>query len=330
MRSIDTSIKTDLFLGYECNNNCLFCYVADRKKKQPEKTASQAKKDLDKAREKGSDQLHFVGGEPTIRDDILDLVSYAKKLGYKKISVTTNGRMFCYENFTKKMISAGLNNVIISVHGPNSKIHDELTQSKGSFDQIMKGIDNLKGTGVFLEANVCITKINYKFLPEIAKLLINHGFNSCEFMMVHPRGNAGKNYDAIVPQMSEIVDYLHEAIRLSIGIKTEILARYVPFCFLGKYKKYTTELFESFENLHIAPDYVEKDAWASRRDRATIKSETCRTCRFDNICLGAHREHTGVERLYKPIPGKKYASREEFLIEQGEKNSVRRCKKKKE
>ena len=66
-----------------------------------EKTTEQIKEDLNKARER-CDSVVLVGGEPTIRKDIIEIVKYAKQLGFKKIQIQTNGRRFAYKNFCIK------------------------------------------------------------------------------------------------------------------------------------------------------------------------------------------------------------------------------------
>jgi len=47
--------------------------------------------------------------------------------------------MFSYFELVEKIIKFGLTDIVFSIHGHNSKTHDYLTQSPGSFKQLLKG-----------------------------------------------------------------------------------------------------------------------------------------------------------------------------------------------
>ena len=75
-------------MGYSCNADCPFCYYkisAKSRQKDKDLTTEQAKKLLRYIRNRGKEVVDLTGGEPTIRGDIFELVSYAKDLGFKEI-----------------------------------------------------------------------------------------------------------------------------------------------------------------------------------------------------------------------------------------------------
>ena len=86
-----TTIKT----GYSCNNNCIHCVIADNKESLMvrglpiNRSTIEYKKELYASKLSGFDNVSFTGGEPTIRKDIIELLSYAKKLGYTTSLQTT-------------------------------------------------------------------------------------------------------------------------------------------------------------------------------------------------------------------------------------------------
>jgi MoaA/NifB/PqqE/SkfB family radical SAM enzyme len=312
MRNIDDTIKTNVILDYICNNNCKFCFVGNKKNERVN-TTSEVEKIIIDARKQGSTQLHFLGGEPTLRKDLCYLITFAKKLGYSKIAITTNGRALSYDSISQKLIDAGLNNIIFSIHGSNSKIHDSLTQVPGSFNQLMKGIKNCQNKNVFLEGNVCINKQNQADIENIAKLVIREKIKSVEMMLVDPRGSAENNFDFLEPVILIVSKNIKKAISLSLNTKTEILSRYIPFCFLDSFYKFRSENFETETTMSIAPDFNDPDSYNSTKDFATYKPEICKNCIFDNFCFGFHNGHKDFFKYIKPILGKKYTSREDFL-----------------
>ena len=297
--------KMVIVTGYTCNNNCRFCCDGN-KRHLKNLSLEQIKKTLEEARSKGFDYIHFLGGETTIRKDVFDMVSHAKKLNYKIIQITTNGRMFYYKEFAEKMVECGLNEAIFSIHGHNAKLHDLITRSEGSFKQLITGIKNLKKLGVYIHANVTIVKQNYKYLEDIARNLVKLNIRSAEFIFVDPSGNALNDFDRIVPTYKEVEPFLHKAIE--IGIKNKCnhwVSRYYPFCFMKGYEKHISELNEPHME-YVSPDIVDENV-AETRKNARIKSEKCKQCKYELLCEGPWKEcvnRRGWDE-FKPVKGKK-------------------------
>ena len=76
-------------LTYRCNLNCIHCYCKGIEDK--ELTTEEWKKILDVLQKEGCLHLCFTGGEPLIRDDFLEIYSYAKTKGFI-ITLFTNGQ----------------------------------------------------------------------------------------------------------------------------------------------------------------------------------------------------------------------------------------------
>lgn len=112
--------------------------------------------------------IDFTGGEPTEHPAILSLVKEAKKQGYRKITVSTNGRNFSDEEFAVRMADAGLAGAAVALHG-EKEVHDRITQKNGAFEEALKGVENLqkKGVGVFVIS--VVMKNNMESLPLLLK-----------------------------------------------------------------------------------------------------------------------------------------------------------------
>jgi MoaA/NifB/PqqE/SkfB family radical SAM enzyme len=124
--------------------------------------------DIKRGKESGFEYLEFIGGEPTLTEGIISLTQYAYGLGFKVISLTTNGRMFSYRDFCNRIIESGLNRISISLHAHVPKIHNRLVRASGAFEQILQGINNIKKyKQVHLEIKSVLVKHNYKFIQEM-------------------------------------------------------------------------------------------------------------------------------------------------------------------
>ena len=135
--------KTVIITGYKCNNNCRFCMEAD-KRSFPTRTTIETEQEMFNARKRGSDYLELIGGEMTIRSDIVRLIKSAKKLGFSTIMMATNGRMYSYLKLTEAILEAGLTSLVFSIHGHTAKLHDWLTRVPGSFDELKQGVKNVQ------------------------------------------------------------------------------------------------------------------------------------------------------------------------------------------
>lgn len=287
--------KIVIILGYKCNNNCLFCVNSD-KRNLKNKEKKEIIKEIYLAKKQNADIIEFIGGETTIRNDFIEIISTARKLNIPDIVIATNGRMFSDINFAKKAINAGLSTVIFSVHGPNSTIHDKLTQVKGAFKQLIKGIENLKKIGFKnINGNTTIVKQNYRYLSEIAKLYIKYRIRNVEYIFVDPNyGGAYDNFYKLVPKISNAAPYMRKA--LDIGNNygfDQWKVRYVPLCYFKTHLNQISELNEVrlFDTKHWAPDFINNDVLTSRKIVGRIKPEKCKKCKLYNICEGIWKEY---------------------------------------
>ena len=85
--------RVHVSIGAVCNNNCIFCMEEDREAREVNNgamTPERVRWILEEHR--GAEEVCFTSGEPTTRPELPELVRWAKELGYRRISVMTNGR----------------------------------------------------------------------------------------------------------------------------------------------------------------------------------------------------------------------------------------------
>ncbi len=82
--------------------------------------------------------INFTGGEPLVRKDILEILEVVKDLGYKTITVTTNGiRIAESPNLLKDLLKRNVRGIGIDIDGVR-ETHDRFRRVKGAFDKAMK------------------------------------------------------------------------------------------------------------------------------------------------------------------------------------------------
>ena len=104
--------------GFICNNLCRFCVESDREARRVSVEKFTKNRVYSVLNEnKNIKRVIFASGEPTLNPDLIKYIKHAKKVGFKEIVIISNGRRYAYKNFCLDLISAGVNEFIISLHG---------------------------------------------------------------------------------------------------------------------------------------------------------------------------------------------------------------------
>ena len=280
--------RIDIKTGYSCNNNCRFCMLGDKRRMMRDRTTHECKMELYLAKEKNADKVLLTGGEPTIRKDIFELVGYAKQLGFRIIHIESNGRMFSYPEFTRRIISAGANSFSVSLYAHNPKLYAFISRAPAeAFRQVLDGIRNLKDSGVSTYLNSVITRPNYKFLPDIVRTAGRFGL-SMNLPFINPYGSVWKNRVEMVPSFTEAAPFIHSAIDVGKSRGVFVTTEMVPFCFMQGYEKHIAET--SLPDIEIrALEFSENFRDAKKSSR--VKAERCGKCRHNDICEGISRHY---------------------------------------
>lgn len=209
------NISPYLYIGYQCNNNCIFCSEADEyMEKLKPKNFEGIKKEILQVRKK-CDFLMFMGREPTLRKDIFDILTLATGLGFKQVGLTTNGRMLSYSNFAKDILKTGVKQIGISLNGATAKTHDKQTQVLGSFEQTIRGITNIirfKNPEVSLLINLPLNRLNYFELKKAVDSLEDIGVREINILFIAPISRRSRTKE-IVMEMNKLGKYVFETIK---------------------------------------------------------------------------------------------------------------------
>jgi len=281
--------RIDLKVGFACNNHCHFCVQGDKRLKWGAKPAEELRRVLEQGRP-AAHAVVFTGGEPTLRKDILDLVAYAKALGYTTIQIQTNGRMFAHKRFCEQIIAAGANEFSPALHGHVAALHDYLVSVPGAWSQTVQGIKNLKALGQFVITNSVVTKSNYRHLQDLARLLVALGVDQFQFAFVHPTGTAGKEFFSVVPRMAMAAPYIAAGLDVGLRAGRRVTTEAVPYCIIPGYEACVVEKYIPRTAVYDAectiPDYTKY-----RHEEGKAKGPLCPKCRYFAECEGPWREY---------------------------------------
>jgi radical SAM protein with 4Fe4S-binding SPASM domain len=165
--------RMDLALTYRCNDDCAHCYNA-RPRDFPEVTTSEWKRILNLLWDQGIPHVVFTGGEPTLREDLPELIAYAQGLG-QITGLNTNARRLSDLAFLHSLVEAGLDHVQITLESHNPEIHDAMVRRKGAWNQTVQGLKNALASRLFVMTNTTLLQDNSPLLPETLDFLGNLG-----------------------------------------------------------------------------------------------------------------------------------------------------------
>jgi len=120
-----------LSVTQRCNLNCEYCHKEGEKTTDSEISIENIKEILETASELGIKKIKITGGEPLLRDDIVEIIRTIKKHNFDDISLTTNG--FLLDKLAKRLKQAGLNRVNIGCDSVSF-----LAKNKKSIEQGLK------------------------------------------------------------------------------------------------------------------------------------------------------------------------------------------------
>lgn len=271
----------DIKVGYSCNNNCIFCAVKNHEQK--DRTFEEYDKIITKERTNNND-ITITGGEVSIRNDFLDIISRAFELKYN-INIQSNGRMFSNSRFAYVTSQFNISEFLISIHGHNSEIHDLLTQSRGSFDQTVCGIENLISLGNKVVTNTVLMKENINYMKDLCILLSSLNIN--EILLSYPdiTGGSLKNIDKI-PTLSEVKNKVPEVIDVCNKLKIRVIFDNVPLCIMNEYSEYITK--KSPINLILLDSKIENFL-------PNVLICKCKLCKFVDVCC--HPQQVYIDKF---------------------------------
>ncbi|RII84020.1 His-Xaa-Ser system radical SAM maturase HxsC [Neopusillimonas maritima] len=264
------SSHNSILLTEQCNHYCLMC-------SQPPKRVDDSWL-LNEAFEaikmipRETAEIGFTGGEPTIYGGgFIKLLQHIKNwLPKTSVHVLSNGRAFADEKYAKAYAQVEHPDLMIGIpiYSADASLHDYVVQSKGAFDETVRGVINLKRYKQRVEIRVVIHKQTCDGLPELASFIARNLLfvDQVALMGLENIGFARANIDTLWVDPVEYKDQLSEAVQIltSYGIRAAVYNH--PLCLV---------------NADVFPVYVK-----SISDWKNEFAKECEPCRRKSECGG--------------------------------------------
>ena len=258
-RNMEAPHRMDLMISsmekngkWNCNQNCIHCYACGEKMaKVKELSTEEWKRVIDICKYK-TPSLTFTGGEPTIRDDLCELINHAS---WFVTRLNTNGILLS-KKLCQDLYQASLDSVQVTLYSHDPKIHNELVGGN-HFQDTIQGIKNALDANLDLSINTPLCSINKNYIALIdfaSKLGVR--YFSCSGLI--PTGSAKDEQSEITKLTSEeILVVVKEAYKFVKENQLEITFTspgWIAEEELKKMKMITPSCGACLSNMAIAPN----------------------------------------------------------------------------
>ena len=215
-------ILGEIAVTYRCNNACVFCYAgcgAVGCTGAPRSVTGDTEMSLAEAKEvirvfKEDAKIpffSFTGGEPLLREDLEEMIWYARRNGLQ-VNLITNG-ILAGPRRAKSLFDSGLRTAQVSVEGVDAATHDILTARPGSFAKTLEGIRTLQRAGISVQTNTTVSSVNSAQAHRMPGFLKSLGVTRFAMNLYLPPGDGTGPEGLLVPysRAGAIIDAVRAA-----------------------------------------------------------------------------------------------------------------------
>jgi hypothetical protein len=203
-----------LHLTHRCDRTCRHCYDAAATADE-ELTTAEWHDAIDQCVALGAGSFVFIGGDPLLRDDFIELVDHITGTHAARARFFFNSLVD--ERLAGELSRAGrgLLKPLVSIDGPRA-VNDAI-RGRGSYDDVMTSIGNLLAVGLQPVANTVLVRPALPGLPQLARELRAAGLGRLHLILPHQRGMAGADLE-LVPSGEELL----VAVRMLLDVAAEV------------------------------------------------------------------------------------------------------------
>ncbi|MBC2581834.1 putative heme d1 biosynthesis radical SAM protein NirJ2 [Clostridium sp. DJ247] len=176
----------------KCNMYCDHCYRNSGLENEGELTTEQGKSLLEEIAKAGFKIMIFSGGEPLMRKDIFELISYADELGLRPV-LGSNGTLLTEEN-VKKLKQCGLKAAGISLDSVDGNRHNKFRKCDNAWRDTLFGMKNCRNIGLPFQIHTTVMKWNKDEIINMANFAEAMGARAYHPFFLVPTGR-GENIE---------------------------------------------------------------------------------------------------------------------------------------
>ena len=259
-----------LRVTFQCNHHCRFCWVNPH---LAFPATELLKERICEAKNRGVPSLTLTGGEPTLRQNLPELVAFAREQGLR-VHLQTHAMALGTGGLAQKLKDAGVELAYVRLHGHTPDLSDSLTGYAGGHEKTLLGLKALQAAGVRVIVSHVIWPGNAPHLPQFARFIHHEAPRATVMLSMAQAVNDAVTPRDIVPSFAElagpVTEFFNEARRLGLAAIGPNGECGIPPCVLEGDLRFYAHMPPLPQSEH--PDFT--------------KAPFCRECRFDGVCWG--------------------------------------------
>ena len=190
-------------LTHRCPQSCVYCSnPLELIRKKAELSTQTWIEVFDQAAELGVVHVHLSGGEPTVRQDLEQLVEAARDAGLYT-NLITSGTLVDEERL-RELDDRGLDHVQLSIEDSDPRLADEIGGFDGAHDKKIETAKQVRDIGLRLTINAVVHRQNLHHLDEMIDLAVSLDADRMEVAHAQYQGWALKNRAALMPTRKQL------------------------------------------------------------------------------------------------------------------------------
>jgi pyrroloquinoline quinone biosynthesis protein E len=188
-------------LTYRCPLRCVYCSnPVDFHRSRTELSTGDWRRVFSEAAELGVVQLHLSGGEPVLRDDLVELIQHARGCDLYT-NLITGGTLLDADRL-RRFREAGLDHIQLSIQGA-ARESAEMIAGVRSHRKKLEIALLIRETGFPLTLNVVIHRLNIGEIPELIAIALELGADRLELANTQFYAWAAENRRALMPTRAQ-------------------------------------------------------------------------------------------------------------------------------
>lgn len=307
---LSAPLRVHLQITNQCELKCRHCSQQTREAFANELTFEEVKKLFDQLVSIGTYEVNIGGGEPFLREDLLQIITYARKIGLN-VSLSTSG-LFVSRVVAKKIAELGLKKIRISLDGATEKSYDYF-RGKGTYRRAIRGIKTLRELfDIPIVIHTVLMKPNLNEMLTIVRAVQKLRCNIWSVDFLKPAGEA-RELKQFLLSNEDATLAMKTLMRLAETSSIKIIMPQFPYkapkkgvyrgfgCVGANLYCYVSALGEVKPCSFVSSDYLSgnirkqhmRDIWLEGQGHLKFRelsgNELCLNCEFYNSCRGGCR-----------------------------------------
>jgi radical SAM protein with 4Fe4S-binding SPASM domain len=221
-----------LSITEKCDHSCKFCYASDGLGGFKDADIDTIKKIIDEVSKLKVENIFIVGGNPVLHSKITEILEYIK--GHTDMRTILMTNTACFPNNSIEEMSKYIDCVAVTIHGQDSKSHDEICNVDGAYIDLIRNLELFQKENIAIEVAYNIAPYSFESIFTSIKSLIEKGLDLSRVLLqrIAPTSKTKLNEEyAVNAKQVNVALAQMSRIREELNIEIELVDPF-PLCFV--------------------------------------------------------------------------------------------------